>query len=481
MAQEAQTAPAGVATDVAADAPSKPDMTTPAKPESNTGTSTGTNTETNTGTNTTTPQDRPRAVNDGNGGRDGSGAGSNGGAGKGPGKGRPNQGGQNQGGPVRIRPVARPARAKRRHWGLLLAFLIMVAGPIAASAWYLYERAEDQFASTLGFTVRSEDISSAADLLGGLGASLGGSSGGGSDADILYEFIRSQELVSLVDRRLDLRGIYSRYAETDPIFSFDPDGKIEDLTDFWRRTVRVSYDAGSGLMELRVLAFAPNEAKAIAEAIFDEGSEMINELSAIARADATRYAGEDLELAVERLKQSREALTAFRVENQIVDLTADIQGQMGLLNTLQAQLAEALIELDLISPNARADDPRVEQAQRRIEVIQARIDEERLKFGGGGGPNANGSSYADTIAEFERLTVDREFAEQAYVVAQSSYDGARAEANRQSRYLAAYIRPTLAEKSEFPQREVLLLLVALFSMLIWTITSLVFYALRDRP
>jgi capsular polysaccharide transport system permease protein len=382
--------------------------------------------------------------------------------------------------PVKIRPVAQPARARRRHWGLLFAFLIMVAGPIGASAWYLYERAEDQFASTLGFTVRSEDISSAADLLGGLGASLGGSSGGGSDTDILYEFIRSQEMVSLVDARLDLRAIYSRHAVTDPVFGFAPDGMIEDLTEYWRRMVRISYDAGSGLMELRVLAFDPAEAKAIAEAIYDESTEMINELSAIARADATRYAGEDLDLAVERLKQAREALTAFRIENQIVDLTADIQGQMGLLNTLQAQLAEALIEFDLISTNARADDPRVEQAQRRIEVIQARINEEREKFGGGP-PGDDGTSYADTIAEFERLSVDREFAEQAYVVALSTYDGARAEANRKSRYLAAYIQPTLAEKAEFPQREVLLGLVALFSLLIWTVLTLIFYALRDRP
>lgn len=382
--------------------------------------------------------------------------------------------------PVKIRPVAKPARARRRHWGLLFAFLIMVAGPIGASAWYLYERAEDQFASTLGFTVRSEDISSAADILGGLGATLGGGSGGGSDTDILYEFIRSQEMVNLVDARLDLRGIYSRHAATDPVFSFAPGGMIEDLTDYWRRMVRVSYDAGSGLMELRVLAFAPTEAKAIAEAIYDESTSMINELSAIARADATRYAAEDLDLAVERLKQSREALTAFRVANQIVDLSADIQGQMGLLNTLQAQLAEALIELDLLAPNARAGDPRVEQAERRIEVIQTRITEERLKFGGGS-LSDDGTSYADTIAEFERLSVDREFAEQAYVVALSSFDGARAEANRQSRYLAAYIQPTLAEKAEFPQREVLLALVALFSLLIWTILTLIFYALRDRP
>jgi len=376
-----------------------------------------------------------------------------------------------------VRPVAAPARIKRRHWGVAFGFLLMVVAPIAIAGWYLSERAVDQYASTTAFTVRSEDVSSTLDILGGLGTALGGGGGGTSDSDILYEFIRSQELVAAVDARLDLREKYARHVDTDPIFGFAPGGTIEDLAEFWRRAVRISYDANSGLMELRVLAFSPQDAKAIAEAIYDESTRMINNLSAIAREDATRYAREDLDLAVERLKAAREAITAFRIENQIVDLTADIQGQMGLLNTLQAQLAEALIELDLLRNTARDGDPRVEQAERRIEVIENRIDEERQKFGVGVG----GDSYATTVAEFERLTVDREFAEQAYVAALSAYDGARAEANRQSRYLAAYIAPTLAEKAEFPQRGLMLGVVAAFSFLLWAIATLIYYSLRDRP
>ena len=250
-------------------------------------------------------------------------------------------------------------------------------------------------------------------------------------------------------------------------------------TGFWQRMVRVSYDTGSGLIELRVLAFDPADATRIAEAIYAESTRMINELSAIARADATRYAQEDLDLALERLKSAREALTSFRLTNRIVDPNADIQAQMGLLNTLQSQQAAALIEFDLISETARDSDPRFEQARRRLEVIEARIAEERQKFGAGGG-GEGGVEYATTISEFERLSVDREFAERAYEAALSALDGARAEANRQSRYLAAYITPTLAEKSEFPQRGLMLGLVVLFSFLIWSILTLILYAIRDR-
>jgi capsular polysaccharide transport system permease protein len=378
--------------------------------------------------------------------------------------------------PVVIRPLASKAKPKQRHWGLITAFAMMVLLPVFATWWYLNVRAVDQFASTIGFTVRSEDVSSATDLLGGLGQGFGG--GGGSDSDILYEFIRSQALVAQIDMELGLRNYYSRYVDMDPIFGFNPKGTIEDLTAYWQRMVRISYDAGSGLMELRVLAFAPIEARAIANAIFDKSTKMINSLSAIAREDATRYAREDLELAVERLKIAREGLTAFRISSEIVDPTADVAGQMGLLNLLQAQQVEALIEFDLLNNSTREGDPRLEQARRRIDVIEVRIREERQKFGVGA--NTGDTSYAETIAEFERLAVDREFAEQAYAATLAAFDGARAEANRQSRYLAAYIKPTLAERSEFPNRPLLIAIVGLFSFLGWAIMSLVYYALRDR-
>lgn len=375
-----------------------------------------------------------------------------------------------------VRPVAGPARVRRRHWMLVFGFLFIVLAPLGASGWYLWERAVDQYASIIGFSVHKEESSSPSDLLGGLSQLSGASS---IDTDILYNYIQSQELVAAVDRELNLRALYSANYDQDPVFSLKPDASIEELVDYWYRIVKIVYDPGTGLIELRVLAADPETARTIATMIFDKSSEMINRLSAIARDDTTRYAGEQLDLALEQLKKAREATTAFRSRTQIVDPSADIQGQMGLLNTLQAQLASALIEYDLLRETTRDGDPRLAPAQSRIDVIRVRIDEERQKFGAGGkGPG--GEDYATLVAEYERLTVDREFAEASYKAALSAYDVALAEAQRKSRYLAAHVGPTLAETAQYPQREVLMLVAALFLMLAWAVLSLVYYSIRDR-
>lgn len=373
--------------------------------------------------------------------------------------------------------AAGPSQLKMRHLGLFLSLILVVLLPIFTSAWYLYTRAADQYASYLGFSVRTEKSSSAIEILGGI-TELSGSSS--SDTDILYAYLTSHELVQRIDDKVDLRAIWSRVGtDQDPYFAYDPDGTIEDLVIYWERMVRIVYDAGSGIIDLRILAFDPLDAQVIAQALLLECDEMINNLSAIAREDAIQYSRQELDVAVARLKEARQALTAFRNRTQIVDPTIDTQNQMGLLTTLQTQQAEALIELDILAETARSNDPRVEQAQRRVRVIEDRITAERQKLGLGGGSN-DAEVFADLVGEYEGLIVEREFAATAYTAALAQFDSSQAEARRQSRYLAAHVRPTLAERAEYPQRIILILMVSLFSVLSWAILVLIYYSLRDR-
>ncbi|MEL7255342.1 MAG: sugar transporter [Pseudomonadota bacterium] len=376
-------------------------------------------------------------------------------------------------------PVPKPARLRRHHWGVFLTMILVVMVPIALTAMYLFTIAKDQYASTTAFTVRQEQSGSASDLLGGLNFFAG--SGGSSDSDILFEYIQSQEIVERIDARIDLRGHYEQHWDVDKVFSLWPEASTEDLVSFWTRVVRISYDQTAGLMEIEVRAFDPDYAQAVAEEIVRESESMINALSAAARADATRYAQADLDEALTRLKAAREALTAFRTKSQIVDPEVDIQGRMGVMNNLQQQLAEALISFDLLSQTSNPDDPRVQQARRRIEVIRARIASERLAFAQGATDvGALTEDYPTLIAEFERLTVDREYAEETYRAALTALDVARANAIRRSRYLATYIEPTRAQSADYPQRYVLTALVGLFLLLTWAILALVYYSIRDR-
>lgn len=372
-------------------------------------------------------------------------------------------------------PPVRQARLRKRHLLTAAGFVLMVLAPVLLSAWYLWARAADQYASTFAFSIRSEEPASGIELLGGI-ADLSGS--GASDSDILYDYLRSQHLVLQVQAQLDIASLWS-VARDDPVFAYDATGLIEDLHDHWARMIDISHDATRGIIEVRTRAFSAEDARRINAVILSEAEALINQINNIAHEDAVRYALDDLQRAKARLLQARSSLTEFRVLNEIVDPGVDVSSQTSLLATLEAQLTDTLIEIDMLAANTRRSDTRLAQAEQRKQVLESRIAQERnkrvfsLESGGRQG-------MARLFGEYERLIVEVEFAEQSYQAARATFEAAVSEARRNTRYLAAHVLPTRAEQSKFPERGLILGFIALASLLIWSLVTLVGFSFLDR-
>ena len=372
-------------------------------------------------------------------------------------------------------PAPRRRRIRPRHLVLLLSFLLIVVIPTAVSAWYLWIRAADQYASSVRFSVRQEQNSSAISILGAIPSFSGSSS---ADTDIIYDYIQSQQLVAEIEAEMKVSVIWSR-PEDDFVYAYDTSGTIEDLTDYWQDMVKVYYDSVTRLIEVRVLAFDPADAQRIAARIFEKSTELVNRLNEVSRDDALRYAKEELEDTEHRLLVARQAMTTFRAENQIIDPTSAVAGQSAVLQQLKQELVRAQIELGLLADSGLAEDPRRRTIEKRIKVIEEQIEFEREKLGmtSDTGP---GSAMVLIVAEYERLFADLQFAEGAYRAARAAYDIAQAESRRRTRYLAAHVDPTFAESSRYPERGITLVVLGVFLFLSWSILALVYYAVRDR-
>lgn len=366
-------------------------------------------------------------------------------------------------------------RMRARHWLLIGSFLCVVLAPGTAAVLYLFALAADQYHSSAAFSVRSEEYTNPLEVLGAFTQT---GSGSGADNDILFDFILSQPLVEKIDRQLDLDTMFNRDPE-DIVFSLGAAPPVEDLLAYWERMVSVSLDGANKLIEVEVHAFAPQDARRIARAIIAESEALVNNLSQIAREDATRFAREDLEAAEARLRDIRRRVRAFRNENRIITPEADIASQTGVLSALEGQLAAALVDLEVLNSYANATDPRRAQLDRKIQAIRSQIAAERNSIGAVPG-GASARSLSDVIGDYEELLVDLEFSETAYKAALASEEQARAEARRNSRYLAVHIQPTLSQEPQYPQRYILSALVVAFLFALWSVAVLIAYNIRDR-
>lgn len=360
-------------------------------------------------------------------------------------------------------------------------FLACVALPLILLAGFLWGVVQDQYGSTTAFSVRREEAAPSAGMLAGL---VGLTQGSSSDTDILYDFLVSQDLAERIDRRFDLSRLYPRAAPPgwpDPVFTLAAEASIERRHAVWLRMIRIDYDQGEGVISLTVRAGDPDTARRLAQAVVAECTEMINALSDAARRDAMSVARDELARAEARLRGARTAVTAFRASHQLVDPTDDLASQMGVIDTLNEELATLMVELDLLRKTSRSGDPRISAREAKLKVIENRIAAERSKLGLGGGDGAETvpGGYPAVMAEYEGLEVDREFAEQSWLSARAALDAARIAAGRQSRYLATHVAPGLAETAEYPRRWRIMAITTFLLTLGWATGALVVWSVRE--
>lgn len=376
-----------------------------------------------------------------------------------------------------VRPIR--LHALHRHIAIISLFLFVFI-PTALSAYYLFVRAADQYVSTIGFVVRGETTGAASLLDGVAGLSaLGGSTN--SDVEILREYLGSTSIVTDINATLDLHAIWG--ADGDPIFSTKAGGTVEDLHKTWGRMVRLTRDTG-GLIALEVNAFSPQDAYDIANAIRMRSDVLVNALNLQARNDLLQHSTAELDVAKDRLREARQALAAFRARTQIIDPMADIGADMGLLSDLQQRLMQENIELELLKSggadvtsqrSAQVLQSRTHQTEKRIEVIEQQILAQKERFSA-----KSDGAYPALLTEYERLTVNHEFAQKAYTAALTAYELARMEAQKKTRYLAVYDQPTLAQRALYPKRTKILLSVAFAALLLWAFLALCYASFRDR-
>lgn len=369
--------------------------------------------------------------------------------------------------PQRIR-----ARFRRRHFLLLASFILLVAGPAIYANWYLHNKAADQFASNLAFTIQSDDGAAVSVLDTFLGA--GGAAGSSADdTEVLYGFIRSQNLVEKLQADLDLRSIYNKPQE-DWFFRLGDDPSIEALVDYWETMCLVSYS--NGIVEVEVRAFDPDDAQRIAQAVLAESTAQINRMSLEARQDALKDAEDRLAEKEIGWRDAQVAVDQFRAEAQRVDPSAEAGMALQRMGDLEAQLDKERIRLDELLEYAPPGDSRIAVAQRRIETLEGLISDERAKYASTGG----GDTLSQSVGRYEALKVESEIARTAYQAALASYETARIEARRKQRYLSTFVAPTKSEAPQYPERYFLGGLVVVFLLLGWSILVMLGYNVRDR-
>jgi capsular polysaccharide transport system permease protein len=332
--------------------------------------------------------------------------------------------------------------------------MLLVMLPTLVVGAYYVGYAADIYESEARFVLRSRGGGSssggAADSGGGgriAGAAslFAASMPGTQESRAVVSFVDSHAIVEQIQREVDLVGIWRR-AEADLIAKlWWEQPQLEWLLWYFRRRVHTEFDVETGVMTVRSHAFRPDDAKLLSEQVLKLSENLVNQLSARSIADTLRVAQEDVGKAEARVIAAREALIAFREREQAFDPTRSASGAVDNIGRLESALAQARADLQERRSFMRPDNPQIQVLQNRISALQTQIGAER------GRVTRGEEALPQQVAGYERLELERAFADRQLASATASLEAARSDVLRQQVFLARIADPSDPQWASYPK------------------------------
>ena len=355
-----------------------------------------------------------------------------------------------------------------------LSFWLIVVLPTFLAIVYFGLIASDRYVAVSTFVVRSPQKSAS---VSGLSAFLQnvGFSRSTDDSYVVSDYILSRDAMLGLDQQLSLRNMFSN-KKADILSSFNPfgfDKSSENLYEYYKNKVGIALESSSSISTLTVRAYSAEDAFSINQTLLTMAENMVNQLNERGRQDILNSAEQNVQQAEDRVKQVSASLTQYRANNQIFDLDKQAQMQMQLVSKLQDQLilvSAQLAQVRAITP----ENPQIEVLQQREKSIRADIQKETHKVLG------SQDSLNQKAIEYERLTLEKDFAVKQLASALATREQSKAEATKKQLYLERISHPQKPDSAVEPQRIKMIVSVFFFCMLLFGVFRLFFAAMKEH-
>lgn len=364
-------------------------------------------------------------------------------------------------------------RSDLKRGGFALLFVVLVVLPVSTSSIYYTIVASDVYVSEAKFIVRGVK----GQTIGGLASFFRtlGIARAEDDAFAVQNFIRSRDAVRQLNEKFPLAELFSR-AGVDPISSFGvlwTPSKFESLYQYYLSRVEVSNNDVTGITTLKVQAFTPEDAHAIASSLLVISEQLVNRMNTRASRDALNQARKVVTEAEEAVFQAQRKLTEFRNQEKFLDPANASMKVFDVIADRSAELATVRIQISEIQKNSPLS-PALENLRNRERALSDQISAESAKIVGSDG------SLASKMSAYERLVLQREFTDRALSLALDALEAARQEARGKQLYIQTIVTPNMPDEALEPRRFRYIITIALFSFTLYGMVWLIYAGAKEH-
>lgn len=323
--------------------------------------------------------------------------------------------------------------------------LITTIIPTAISIVYFGFVASDVYISESRFVVRSPERQSTSPL--GLMLKGAGFAKAQDDSYTVQDYVLSRDAVKALDKQLNIKDAYS--ASSIDLFSrfagLDWDSSMEAFHQYYQKKISVQLDSASSITTLTVRAFSAEQAQNINQLLVDYSEELVNKLNERGRQDMIRFAAEEVSAAQTTAKTAALALSAYRSAKGVIDPEKQSAIPLQQVAKLQDELLATRTQVMQLERLAK-DNPQLPVLRQRVALLENEIETETKRVTGGE------RSLAGKAADYQRLVLEREFADKMLASAMSTLEQAKNEAQRKQLYLERIVLPNKPDHAMEPRR-----------------------------
>ena len=200
---------------------------------------------------------------------------------------------------------------------------------------------------------------------------------------------------------------------------------------------------------------------------------LVNQLNERGRQDMIRFAANEVTVAETKAKLAALALARYRNEKGVIDPEKQSAIPLQQIAKLQDELISTksqLAQLQLLTK----ENPQIPVLKKRIQMLETEIELESARVAGGG------RSLASKAAEFQRLALEKEFADKQLASALASLEQARNEAQRQQLYLERIAQPSLPDAAMEPRRVRNILTTLVLGLVAWGVLTMIVAGIKEH-
>lgn len=352
-------------------------------------------------------------------------------------------------------------------------FWITVVIPTIIAVLYFGLFASDVYISESRFVVRSPDKPATT----GLGVLLKstGFTNGGDEIFAAQDYVVSRDALAALNRNKAFEKAYadSNISIFDRFNSLGSGDTFEDLFKYYQKKVKVDHDTTSSITTLTVRAYSPEEARRINERLLEMAEATVNTLNARGRQDLIRFAQAEVDEAKEKARVAALALSAYRNREGVVDPEKQAAVQLQMISKIQDELIATKTQLRELRKFA-PQNPQIDVLDTRAQELTDQIDEQLGKVAG------DRKSLSSTVAQYQRLALESQFADKNLAGALASLQDARNEAQRKQAYVERIVQPNLPDEALEPRRWRGIAATLILGLVAWGILSMLFSGIREH-